>query len=39
MFAMLGATTTGGLVPFAILYGCFSGCCEFAIPPSYLRRS
>ena len=30
MFAMFGATTTGGLIPFAILYGFFSGCCMYS---------
>lgn len=27
-FAMFGATTTGGVIAFAILYGFFSGGCE-----------
>ena len=27
MFAMFGATTVGGMLAFAILYGFFSGCC------------
>ena len=35
MFAMFGATTVGGMLAFAILYGFFSGCCTSpaSLPP------